>query len=69
MNKNELAKLGDVARDVKWIVKEMKEQKQDITKQLDIHDGRITRVSQRTWVIMGILIATSALMGNGVLIR
>ena len=33
------------------------------------HDDRITGVSRRTWVILGILIASSALLGNGALIR
>ena len=33
------------------------------------HDKRITNVSRRTWVILGILIATSTLLGNGALIR
>ena len=69
MTKQELTQLSDVARDVKWIVKEMTEQKKDVAKRLDDHDNRISSVSRRTWMVLGILIATSALLGNGITIR
>ncbi|KKM99189.1 hypothetical protein LCGC14_1150360 [marine sediment metagenome] len=69
MNKKEQATIAVVANDVKWIVRTMKERNDAVDKKLDIHDRRITSASRRTWVILGVLIATSALLGNGTLIR
>ena len=69
MTRDETRIITQVANDVKWIVKTMKERNEAVDKDLDTHDKRITNVSRRTWVILGMLIATSALLGNGTLIR
>ncbi len=69
MTKNETRIITEVANDVKWIVKEMKERNAAVTKRLDTHDTRITNVSRRTWMFLGGLIAVSVLTGNGVFIR
>ena len=67
MTKNETRIITEVANDVKWIVKEMKERNVAVTKQLDSHDRRITNVSRRTWMFLGGIITIAAMYG--VLIR
>ncbi len=65
MTKTETKALAEVATDVKWIVKTLKDNKVDFNKLRDDHDKRITNVSRRTWMIVGGLTLLGILYGNG----
>lgn len=67
MTKIETKALAEVATDVKWIVKTLKDNKVDFNKLRDDHDKRITNVSRRVWMIIGGLSVVGVLLGNGII--